>query len=300
MGQAGQPQAETTDRGQEVSNRRPAADRDTAGREYLATRLLAGRWDGVELCRAAYLSHRFPVHAHPEVHVALIERGRYDFRLEGRRHVAEAGDLLVFAPDGAHDGGAADTAGYAYRQILVPPGVWERVAIEEGGRLCWPRFPVLRRETAGLLLHGLFTADAGADPMLLDAGLARLIAGLGAGEEGGLPPRPATPSMVRRAVEMMQEGFAEPLTLADLADASGTSRFALSRAFRRIHGIGLHEWLMGLRLRHARRCLAAGMAAADAAAASGFADQSHLIRRFKRAYGVTPGDFGAACTSVQS
>lgn len=269
-------------------------------REYVAARLLAGRWHGVELCRAAYLRHRFPVHAHPEVHVALIERGRYDFRLEGRRHLAEAGDLLLFAPDDAHDGGAADAAGYAYRQILIPPAIWERVVAEEGVRPRWPRSPVLHRKPAGRLLHGLFTADGVADPMLLDAALARLVAGLGAGASGWMPPRPATPAMVRRVVEMMQAGFAEPLTLADLAAAAGTSRFALSRAFRRIYGIGLHEWLMGLRLRHARRCLASGMAAADAAAASGFADQSHLIRRFKRAYGVTPGDFGAACTSVQS
>lgn len=279
---------------------RPAAGRGPGGCEYLATRVLAGRWDGVELCRAAYLRHRFPVHAHPEVHVALIERGRYDFRLDGRRHVAEAGDLLLFAPDRAHDGGAADAAGYAYRQVLIPPAVWDRVATEEAGRPDLPRSPVLPGEPAGRLLHGLFTADAAADPMLLDAALARLIAGLGAGDRGGVPPYPATPGMVRRAVETMRARFAEPLTLADLAAAAGTSRFALSRAFRRVYGVGLHEWLMDLRLRHARRCLAVGMAAADAAAASGFADQSHLIRRFKRAYGVTPGGFGAACTSVQS
>jgi AraC-like DNA-binding protein len=35
----------------------------------------------------------------------------------------------------------------------------------------------------------------------------------------------------------------------------------------------------------------AGEPPAMAAAAAGFADQSHLIRKFKAAYGVTPGQY---------
>jgi len=38
---------------------------------------------------------------------------------------------------------------------------------------------------------------------------------------------------------------------------------------------------------------------ADAAIASGFSDQAHLTRWYKRIYGVTPGKYAAACNNVQ-
>jgi AraC-like DNA-binding protein len=44
----------------------------------------------------------------------------------------------------------------------------------------------------------------------------------------------------------------------------------------------------------ARRLIASGTALAQAAAASGFADQSHMTRLFVRKYGVSPGAYQAA------
>jgi AraC-like DNA-binding protein len=43
------------------------------------------------------------------------------------------------------------------------------------------------------------------------------------------------------------------------------------------------------RLDRARALIRAGVSLAEVAAASGFADQSHLTRQFRRAYGLSPG-----------
>jgi AraC-like DNA-binding protein len=55
-----------------------------------------------------------------------------------------------------------------------------------------------------------------------------------------------------------------------------------------------------LRLSEAKRLMLAGEPPAMAAAAAGFADQSHLIRKFKEAYGVIPGQYLEQCNNVQS
>jgi AraC-like DNA-binding protein len=46
-------------------------------------------------------------------------------------------------------------------------------------------------------------------------------------------------------------------------------------------------------LDRARELIAAGVRLADAAAATGFSDQSHMTRRFKQAYGLAPGEWRA-------
>ncbi|MEU7228091.1 helix-turn-helix transcriptional regulator [Streptomyces chrestomyceticus] len=72
------------------------------------------------------------------------------------------------------------------------------------------------------------------------------------------------------------------MTAERLAAAAGCSRFALYRAFRAEFGLAPSDYQRQLRLRHARRLLRSGAAPADAAAATGFADQARFSRWFQR------------------
>jgi AraC-like DNA-binding protein len=47
------------------------------------------------------------------------------------------------------------------------------------------------------------------------------------------------------------------------------------------------------RLQQARRMIETGEPLAEIAAETGFADQSHLNRHFKKAFGMTPGRWAA-------
>lgn len=80
-------------------------------------------------------------------------------------------------------------------------------------------------------------------------------------------------------------------TLDSLARHASMNKFVLLRAFRRVFGTTPHAYLMAVRLERARALLAAGMRSVDASAATGFADQAHFSRWFKRRYGVTPAAY---------
>jgi AraC-like DNA-binding protein len=78
-------------------------------------------------------------------------------------------------------------------------------------------------------------------------------------------------------------------TVRRAAQLAGMSREGFSRRFNRLHGMPPHTFQLTEKLNEARRLLRAGEQIAAVAAETGFADQSHLGRCFRRAFGVTPG-----------
>jgi AraC-like DNA-binding protein len=61
--------------------------------------------------------------------------------------------------------------------------------------------------------------------------------------------------------------------------------------FHREVGMPPHAYQIQLRVARARRLVAAGVPLAEVASMTGFADQSHLTRLFKRVVGVPPGQY---------
>lgn len=108
---------------------------------------------------------------------------------------------------------------------------------------------------------------------------------------------PAPPVAVLRAVELMRRRLAETLTLEEMAQVSSVSPFHFARQFKAATGHPPHEYLMRLRVDRAQELIsrrAQNWTLAAIAAESGFADQSHMSRHFRRVLGVTPGEFAEA------
>lgn len=100
--------------------------------------------------------------------------------------------------------------------------------------------------------------------------------------------------LVRSIREYLEGHFHEDPSLSDLSELTGVGRFALLRQFRREMGLPPHAYLTQVRLREARRQLLAGSSPALVAAEVGFVDQSHLIKWFRSAFGITPGQYVTA------
>lgn len=111
----------------------------------------------------------------------------------------------------------------------------------------------------------------------------------------GSPARPdgVGPS-IRRVLDHIDANFANPLPLSGLAELAELSLHRLITVFRSQVGIPPHQYVCRIRVQHARRLLGQGLPAASVALDSGFCDQSHLTRQFKRHCGVTPGHFAHA------
>ena len=117
--------------------------------------------------------------------------------------------------------------------------------------------------------------------------------GVGVLVSSGLRDEGAGLQGARRAREFLTAHAHENPTLDDVARQAGMNRFVLLRWFRRAFGTTPHAYLTAVRIDRARALLAAGMRCVEAGAVTGFADQPHFTRQFKRLTGVTPAVYAA-------
>ncbi|MFL6632771.1 MAG: AraC family transcriptional regulator [Massilia sp.] len=260
-------------------------------------RILRAALPGVQAVEARS-DHVFARHSHEQYGVGLMLAGGQTSS-SGRGQVeALAGDLITVNPGEVHDGAPLGGAPRAWRMLYLPPHLAGALAadLSEGARRDYTfHHPVAHHAALAACFRRLYAAVTGdATALLREQLLLELLQGL----QGDAPDQPTTvTAAIARARAMIDDAPAAAPTLADLAEVSGLSRFQLVRQFARATGLTPHAYLIQRRIDAARALLARGSTLADAAAASGFADQSHMTRLFIRTYGVTPGAY--ACNFVQ-
>lgn len=94
---------------------------------------------------------------------------------------------------------------------------------------------------------------------------------------------------VRRAMFVMEQNFAEPLSTIEIAERLGLSRRQLERLFHENLGLGPAAAYLRMRLDYAMALLRSGRATTiEAGIAAGFRDNSHFAKSFKRQFGCRP------------
>ena len=268
----------------------------------------------VETMHARFRGHVYHRHSHDTYSLGLTESGAQAFTCRGAGHVSTAGLVMAFNPDDPHDGHAATGTGFTYRMIHLAPALLTGLLTDLTGTVSgMPLFaaPVITDPALAAALRRLHRSLTGPASPLEQSELLAAVSALAARHVSGprldLPrAAPATglttwdqaAAADRIRAFLHDDDGAAGATLADVATAAGCSRFAAYRAFRSRYGLPPSEYQRLLRLRVARRALAGGAALADAAAVSGFADQAHLTRWFRRCYGITPGAYRAACAQA--
>ena len=251
---------------------------------------------GIERLRARFIRHAYDRHAHETYSIGMTEVGSQTFGCRGGSHMTRPGSIMLFNPTDLHDGRATTSEGFTYRMLYVDVATVRGILAGEVGNPepLFDRPMAIDPDTADLVVRA-YDALAADIPLTRDEALLHLLLRLVHRYGGEASPHPATwtDRAVLRVRDRLRDAPEDSVSLQDLADLAGLSRFHLTRLFQRRFGLAPSAYLRLLRLERAKRRLAAGEAPADVAAALGFSDQAHLTRRFKAAYGMTPGRYRA-------
>jgi AraC-like DNA-binding protein len=267
---------------------RPAAPDDVRFRRYPVA--------GVE-AMSAHTARSYPRHAHDEYGIGLVDTGGHSSWSDRGQVEAGPGEFITVNPGEVHDGRPATAAPRAWRILYFAPRVLGGLNDDVDARRARdPRLvaPVFAEPGLRAAFERAFAcAREGVAPLEAESALLLFVADLGRQLGARPPPERAPPAIARARARLDDDPLTAP-TLAELARESGSSRFQLLRGFAREFGLTPHAYLVQRRLALARALLRAGGSPADVAARTGFCDQAHLTRCFRRLYGITPARF-AAC-----
>ncbi len=253
---------------------------------------------GIEMLEAQYHTQTFSRHSHEGFTIGVIERGAQRFYRTGGNHVAPKNSIILVNADEVHTGHSAVASGWAYRALYPLPQLFEQIAKQMGQpHLGAPYFPqavvddpvlatqfrlafeALRRshhrlERDTLIYQSLVSL------LSRHAKVRRSAKGIN-----------STPRLLL-VKEFLDDFPQQDVSLEELADMAALSPFHFIRAFNKQFGLSPHAYQIQSRLRHAQSLLKRGVPIIHAAHQSGFHDQSHFHRHFKRAMGITPKQYG--------
>jgi AraC-like DNA-binding protein len=106
-----------------------------------------------------------------------------------------------------------------------------------------------------------------------------------------LKARRVEQAAIQKVREYIFENHVHNIRLKDLAQYADVSPFHLNRAFTQQVGMPPHAFQIQVRIANAKKLLTSGQPAASVASMTGFADQSHFTRHFKRLTKITPGEY---------
>jgi AraC-like DNA-binding protein/quercetin dioxygenase-like cupin family protein len=226
-------------------------------------------------------AHRFPRHAHEAWSFAVVLSGAGYVRSAGTVHRAGAGAITVLHPGESHDGWTHTADGLDYLVLTVAADA-SHARHGRGGTPSFPDRVVADAAVAAALRRGHGEA--------VELAVRRLFRRYSRGRHPDADLSPVTAAARRR----MDAQYHRSTTLAELADLADVSTATLVRHFRAETGLAPYEYLVSRRVDAATSLLAQGRTVTEVAALTGFADQSHLHRHFRRITGVTPGRFRAS------
>ncbi|HEV2267979.1 MAG TPA: AraC family transcriptional regulator [Steroidobacteraceae bacterium] len=253
--------------------------------------------EGAAALHARFVGHRYPRHAHEHCVIGIVESGIQSYRYRGAHHVTPAGDLFVVNPDEPHTGEPVTADGYVYRTLCLRTDFLARELSEFCGAACFPylKGAVLHDLAATQLLRGFHRLLAADAPELEHhVVLARALALLFTrySDVPCAPPRIGREhKAVARARDYLEAHFDRSVSLRTLAEFVSLSPYYFARVFEHEAGLPPHRYLEGVRIRNACALLDRGETIACTATAVGYADQSHLTKRFRRFLGITPRQY---------
>ena len=249
--------------------------------------------DGLDVLDSRGSAFAMDVHIHDEFVIACYLSGSKKYSSLGQTGLMSAGDVLSISPGIAHSAKSHSENGCHY--IAIYPSIKQVAkAIDSDERDVEERFngvASLSARSGGKQIGSDLNLSLEEDEASMEFALSVFLSNLAAEfcrEDFCDKP---VPNKIKAVWASIYEDPMQDADLGRLAASVSLSKEHLCRAFKAAYSISPLQLLRARRTVIAKDLIKEGMSLASAAVQSGFSDQSHMSRWFRRTYGVTPKSF---------
>ncbi|MBV8550588.1 MAG: AraC family transcriptional regulator [Acidobacteriaceae bacterium] len=250
---------------------------------------------GVDVLLGSYRTYQAARHFHAEPTIGIVAQGAMSFYCRGASHILPPGAVFLLNPEEVHAQGPAIPDGWMLRALHFEDSLFRILSANLA----------VRRFGFQNCLYGTAFLPAGCFPctvnwegdgaaLELESSLLTILARLAAGyvyEPVHIPATTRDTVLVKSAKEYINAYHNRNITLSELACIAQVSPYHLLRTFRSSVGLTPHSYLIQTRIEAAKRLLCMGKPIAEVSGETGFTDQSHFTRHFRRITGVTPARY---------
>ncbi|WP_320008599.1 AraC family transcriptional regulator [Maridesulfovibrio sp.] len=255
----------------------------------------------VALVEATGIDNQFPRHVHSSYIFTLIDNGERKLSVNSTTVTIKTGELCILPPGIPHRCEPISTPEselYSYRALCVTSNHMVRLTNEIYGRYCrepdfdpeiaYTDYDKTSFEDFFTLIHVPGTEFA--RQAALNSFLYHIIEKHSRGER---LPRKVGAQLValQRVKSFIDQNFQRQITLPELAETACLSPFHLQKIFVDEYGRSPQEYVIFKRIKEAQRLIESNTPLIEAALKSGFSDQSHFSKHFKKVVGISPGRF---------
>ncbi len=252
----------------------------------------------IRVVRGTNVTNEFARHAHDKFCFGVVLKGARIISQAGASAVIPEHGVFVVNPGAGHTCKSQGKGGHDYLAICVDVEKMNDISsqISERQRTfsCVRNVPLFDERLFSKIYQFFSLLEQPDSILMRESILISMLSGLII-RHGDSPPTPRRMSSQRgaidRATEFIKAHFAESLSLDELSGVACLSPFHFQRLFVKHTGVSPHEYLLRTKIKKAGELLREGHSIASVAVDTGFVDQSHLTRSFKRIVGTTPGSY---------
>ena len=245
-----------------------------------------------EIGSFVFVHHDYPTqavrdaHSHAWLHLTIVCRGLYSRKLGRQSFDYNTGSLTFLQTNESHTDRYA--AGSRCLHVVIPSKVEKTLTSAFGSQGITRGIPPDLSASSSVALQREFRNADNDSPIVVEA----LLLDLASRHLDILRERSVTrPKWLSLLLDYLDDTFEQEWTLSNIAAEVGVHPVYLCRTFSEHFDCTLGEYIRRLRVLRGWQLLAIhNGSVAEIALQSGFADQSHFTREFKKHFGLTPSE----------
>jgi AraC-like DNA-binding protein len=252
--------------------------------------------EGIEFRSGIAVKEPYPKHWHEEYQLCFIQDGGGELTYRGNIHNTPKISLFIVHPGEVHSN--STDIGCSFRSIYVQPEVIQNtLSGSNNSKETFPFFSnpmIFDKEIIGDYLNLHLSLENSETTLERETAMLEMLTKLVnryAQGKRNVESFGKENNAVKKVQDYIVEHYDQNISLKTLSKLVNLSRFHLNRVFSEEIGMPPHAFQTQVRIAKAKQLIKKGISLSNIATTTGFADQSHFNRHFKRLMKITPSEY---------